>query len=249
MGFHLTTYLTKAALGHPTRRRLFDLCSRQPCRLWHHFTRTTRVSELPQHFTTGSAILRRYYSGQFPNRRMGLLSWYLHMLEKRPILTKSVSSAIIYAAADITSQKITMEANDSWDSIRTFRMAGFGLLILGPAQHVWFNFVARLLPKRDVITTFKKLGMGQLLYGPMINGVFFSFNAALQGESGNEIAARLKRDLIPTLLNGLMYWPMCDFLTYKVIPVHLQPLLNSSFSYLWTIYLTYMASLDKISSD
>lgn len=44
------------------------------------------------------------------------------------------------------------------------------------------------------------------------------------GESGNEIAARLKRDLIPTLLNGLMFWPLCDFFTYKIIPVHLQVL-------------------------
>lgn len=44
----------------------------------------------------------------------------------------------------------------------------------------------------------------------------------ISGESGNEIVARLKRDLLPTLMNGLMFWPMCDFLTYKVIPVHLQ---------------------------
>ncbi|KAL3634143.1 hypothetical protein CASFOL_021197 [Castilleja foliolosa] len=176
---------------------------------------------------------------------MGFLSWYLGMLKSRPIVTKSISSAIIYGAADITSQLITMEPNDTWDSVRTLRMAGFGLIILGPAQHLWFNFVGKVLPKRDILTTFKKIAMGQLVFGPMINGTFFSFNAALQGESGTEIVARLSRDLIPTLRNGLMYWPLCDFLTYKVIPIHLQPLVNSSFSYLWTIYLTYMASLKK----
>lgn len=42
------------------------------------------------------------------------------------------------------------------------------------------------------------------------------------GESGEEIIARLKRDLVPTLVSGIMYWPMCDFITFKFIPIHLQ---------------------------
>lgn len=42
------------------------------------------------------------------------------------------------------------------------------------------------------------------------------------GENGEEIVARLKRDLLPTLISGIMYWPLCDFITFKFIPVHLQ---------------------------
>lgn len=76
-----------------------------------------------------------------------------------------------------------MEPDGTWDPIRTLRMAGFGLVILGPAQHLWFNFVGRVLPKRDLLTTMKKLAMGQVAYGPTINAIFFSFNAALQGIS------------------------------------------------------------------
>lgn len=76
---------------------------------------------------------------------------------------------------------ITMSLSDSLDIIRTLRMAGFGLLILGTAQHFWFNFVGTVLPKRDIISTLKKLAMGQLVFGPVINSIFFSFNAALQG--------------------------------------------------------------------
>ncbi|KAJ8541180.1 hypothetical protein K7X08_001996 [Anisodus acutangulus] len=150
----------------------------------------------------------------------GFLAWYLGALEYRPIITKSISSAIIYAAADVTSQGLS-------------------------AQHVWFNFMGRVLPKRDVVSTLKKLLIGQFAYGPLINSAFFPFNAGLQGENGEEVAARLNRDLLPTMIKGFMYWPICDFLTYKAIPVHLQPLINSTFSYAWTIYLTYVASLKK----
>ncbi|KAH7845284.1 hypothetical protein Vadar_000313 [Vaccinium darrowii] len=59
-------------------------------------------------------------------------------------------------------------------------MAGFGMLLVGPSQHMWFNFIARILLKRDMVTTFKKLSMGQVLYGSCVKGVFFSYNAALQ---------------------------------------------------------------------
>ena len=42
------------------------------------------------------------------------------------------------------------------------------------------------------------------------------------GENISEIVARLKRDLLPTMINGVMYWPICDFITFRFIPVQLQ---------------------------
>ena len=42
------------------------------------------------------------------------------------------------------------------------------------------------------------------------------------GESGQEIVARLKRDLLPTLKNGVLFWPICDFVTFKFVSVNLQ---------------------------
>lgn len=76
---------------------------------------------------------------------------------------------------------ITMPSFGSFDLLRTLRMAAYGLLFLGSAQHIWFNFLARILPKRDIFTTLKKLLVGQLTYAPFITAVFFFSNAALQG--------------------------------------------------------------------
>ncbi|XP_052192722.1 uncharacterized protein LOC127801537 isoform X2 [Diospyros lotus] len=181
--------------------------------------------------------------------KIGLVSWYLGMVKSHPILTKSVTCAFIYAAADLSAQTIVESSSVSYDFVRTLRMAGYGMLILGPSLHFWFNFVSKVLPKRDLFTTLKKIVMGQTLYGPVMTVVFFTTNAALQGENGAEIVARLKRDLLPTMINGVMYWPICDFITFKFIPVHLQPLVSNSFSYLWTVYITYMASLEKATSS
>ena len=60
-------------------------------------------------------------------------------------------------------------------------MAGYGLLILGPSLHFWFNFMSKLFPKRDLLSTLKKMAMGQTIYGPALTVVFFSLNAQLQG--------------------------------------------------------------------
>lgn len=55
----------------------------------------------------------------------------------------------------------------------------------------------------------------------------------ITGENGTEILSRLKRDLIPTMKSGIMFWPMCDFITFRFIPVHLQVGKNSHFSSSW----------------
>ncbi|RDY14596.1 PXMP2/4 family protein 4, partial [Mucuna pruriens] len=158
-----------------------------------------------------------------PSRKPGFVGWYVRMLETHPLKTKSVTSSLIFAAADFTSQIITLPSfSASYDIIRTFHMAIYGLLILGPSQHKWFDFLYKILPKRDVPSTLKKIFLGQVIFGPIINTVFFSYNGVLQGENVVQIIARLKRDLLPTLLGGAMFWPICDFVTFRFIPAHLQ---------------------------
>ncbi|KAH9625010.1 hypothetical protein KSS87_020699 [Heliosperma pusillum] len=179
--------------------------------------------------------------------RIGFVGWYLGMINSRPVLTKSLTSSLIYVAADFTSQTIALSSSEPYDFIRTLRMGGYGLVVLGPTLHYWFNFMSKILPGRDLFSTVRKMILGQTVYGPTMTVVFFSLNAALQGEDAKEIVARLKRDLFPTMLNGVMYWPLCDFITFRFAPVHLQPLVSNGFSYIWTVYMTYMASLDKVS--
>lgn len=46
-----------------------------------------------------------FSSSSSPSRsRVGFVAWYLGLVQSRPLLTKSVTSSLIYAAADCTSQ-------------------------------------------------------------------------------------------------------------------------------------------------
>lgn len=78
-------------------------------------------------------------------------------------------------------QTIERRFSEPFDYIRTSRMAGYGMIILGPSLHFWFNFVSKVFPGRDLLSTLKKMVMGQALYGPLMTVVFFSLNARLQG--------------------------------------------------------------------
>ncbi|KAJ6777277.1 PEROXISOMAL MEMBRANE PROTEIN 2 PXMP2 MPV17 [Salix koriyanagi] len=150
-------------------------------------------------------------------------------------LTKSAASSLTFIAADCpSSQTISLPSSEPYDLERTLRMAGYGLLVIGPSLHFWFGFVSKLLPERDLVTTFKKILMGQTIYEPIMTVVFFSLNARLQGENSAEIIAWLKRDSLPTTINGVMYRPVCDFVKFKFILVRLQ-----------AVYMTFTASLEK----
>lgn len=107
MRFHFATNFTNTAL-----RRRFSAPYIQQCRPYapfrhrHPLTKKASVSETHSHISTHFSTFRRFCSSKPSNSSMGFLSWYLRMLESRPILTKSLSAAVIYAAADITSQAI-----------------------------------------------------------------------------------------------------------------------------------------------
>ncbi|KAI3769982.1 hypothetical protein L6452_01100 [Arctium lappa] len=226
------------SIGAPMIRHHFQ----QPNASYSRFPQRKAKIDFPVPFSTSNTESATRLSSI---SKTGLIGWYLGMVKTHPILTKSLTSALIYTAADLSSQTMTRSSSEPYDFVRTFRMAGYGMIVLGPALHYWFNFVSRILPTRDLIATFKKMFLGQAIFGPIMTVVFFSVNAGLQGESGAEIVGRLKRDLIPTMINGVMYWPVCDFITFRFIPVHLQPLVSNSFAYIWTVYMTYMASLEK----
>ncbi|GAB2268160.1 hypothetical protein Dimus_003138 [Dionaea muscipula] len=213
-----------------------------------HQSQAPRAHSFSSPFSSSSSSSSSTLAGQRLHR-VGFISWYLGMLKSRPVLTKSFTCSLIYTVSDLSSQTLSLPSSSPYDYVRMSRMAGYGLLILGPTMHLWFNFMSKIVPGRDLLTTVKKMVLGQTVYGPIMTVVFFSVNSALQGEDGREIIARLKRDLLPTLLNGAMYWPLCDFITYKFIPVHLQPLVSNSFSFVWTVYMTYMASLAKASPE
>lgn len=47
-------------------------------------------------------------SGLCSSAKVGFVGWYLGMVKSRPVITKSVTSSIIYVAADLSSQVLLL---------------------------------------------------------------------------------------------------------------------------------------------
>lgn len=106
----------------------------------------------------------------------GTFPWYIYWLLRFDVASNVISFVLL-----LPCQMLTLGPEDSLDFLRTMRMASYGLLISGPTLHLWFNFLSKVFPKKDVVNTLKKMFLGQAVYGPIINSVFFSYNAGLQG--------------------------------------------------------------------
>lgn len=118
MGINCLTNLTKRGLLQLSEQRFslnsgvyivfrsqFNQNQQQQYRAYaHNFSKLKNPDSRRPFYVPKSP--RRWYSStpSSSKQKVGLLAWYLGMLESRPIITKSISSGIIYGVADLTSQ-------------------------------------------------------------------------------------------------------------------------------------------------
>lgn len=170
-------------------------------------------------------------------------------LEKNPIPTKSVTAGAIFALSDWLAQRLERKSdNTSTDWKRTMSSALVGLLYFGPAAHLWYETIFKLLPGTSLVSTLQKAALGQLLFGPSFTCIFFATSLLQQGNfSFKNWAMKIKDDLPGAWVAGLGFWPLVDLVSYSLIPKNWIPLFVNTCSLVWTIYLSIVAN--RQSSD
>jgi len=175
---------------------------------------------------------------------------YSQQLTARPVLTKSLTAGIIFALSDWCAQLI--EREDEGESktpivfsrvLSTFLV---GLLFFGPAANAWYSMIFKILPSTSLLSTLQKAALGQIFFGPTFTAVFFGAGMIQSGSfSLGAWLSKIKTDLPGVWASGLGYWPLVDFISYKVVPVQWIPLFVNFCSFVWTIYLSLVANRGK----
>jgi len=124
-------------------------------------------------------------------------------------------------------------------------MFGFGFFWYGPYQYYWYNLLDWLMPVRNTANFLLKVSANQLLLAPCTLSAVFSWNLTLMGQA-EQIPDKIKRDLLPTAINGWKFWIPAASINFYFIPVQFQVLYMSTASVLWTAYLSY-ASVSNVS--
>ena len=87
-----------------------------------------------------------------------MFSAYIRALNTRPILTKTVTSAVLFGAGDFMAQKIE---GKPLDGARLARMTAWGA-IFTPFAHMWYGALDKMVPGSGAVVVATKVALDQV---------------------------------------------------------------------------------------
>ena len=168
-------------------------------------------------------------------------SAYGSLLQKHPILTKSVTSGFMFGCSDWLAQRLqassTADVMTDWPRIQTIALVG--LLFFGPAAHVWLDLMFHLFPGTSIASTLAKSCLGQLVFGPSLVCIMFAASLLQQGSfSMTAYSDKIRRDLPGVWISGLNFFPVANYVGYSMVPKDYMPLFQNCCSLIFNVYLS-----------
>jgi protein Mpv17 len=177
-------------------------------------------------------------------------AFYGSALESSPVLTKSVTAGCIFALSDYLAQKFEASSSAAdkekkrrLNLTRIATSAAVGLFYFGPAAHVWYSWIFRILPGTSLFSILQKAALGQMFFGPSFTCIFFATGLLQSGtfSLGNWVR-KIRQDLPGAWLAGASFWPLIDLVSFSLVPQKWIPLFVNMASLVWTIYLSTIAN-------
>ncbi|KAJ8536646.1 hypothetical protein K7X08_035047 [Anisodus acutangulus] len=173
-----------------------------------------------------------------------LLAWYLSLLEKYPVRTKAVTSAMMTLFGDLICQ-LWIDQAASVDAKRTFLFTFLGLVLVGPTLHFWYLYLSRLVTTPGVAGTVMRLVLDQFLFAPIFVGVFLSSLVTLEGRS-SQVIPKLQQEWFSSVLANWQLWIPFQFINFRFVPQQFQVLAANFISLVWNVILSYKAHKEVI---
>ncbi|KAJ0165423.1 Protein sym-1 [Colletotrichum tanaceti] len=170
-----------------------------------------------------------------------MLGWYQARLAARPLLTQSITTAVLFATGDITAQQLVDKRGlEKHDFARTGRMALYGGVIFGPVASNWFKFLQHnIVLKNKNAEILARVAVDQGVFAPVMISVFLSSMATLEGSS---VQDKLDKNYKTALTSNYMLWPFVQMINFKLIPLHHRLLFVNVISIGWNSYLSFLNS-------
>ncbi|KAF2139826.1 uncharacterized protein K452DRAFT_289202 [Aplosporella prunicola CBS 121167] len=169
-----------------------------------------------------------------------MLGWYRLQLARRPLLTQSVTTAILFATGDVMAQQgVEGRGLKKHEWARTGRMALYGGAIFGPAATTWFKALQRIQLGSTNATIVARVAADQLLFAPTNMCLFLSTMAVLEGTSPQK---KLESTYMPALQKNWMVWPFVQIGNFKFVPLEHRVLVVNVISLGWNCYLSFLNS-------
>jgi len=172
-----------------------------------------------------------------------MLRWYQMKLASRPLLTQSVTTAVLFATGDAMAQHLVEKKGlKNHEFGRTARMALYGGAIFGPAATTWFGFLQRRIriPSSPNLEILARVGLDQTFFASTNLFCFLSSMAIMEGTSPQD---KIDKTYWNALKSNWMVWPAIQMVNFKFVPLHHRVLLVNIVSLGWNCYLSWINSL------
>jgi protein Mpv17 len=182
-------------------------------------------------------------------------------LASRPLLTQSITTAVLFATGDVMAQQLVEKKGlKNHELARTGRMALYGggtfppfpslhltspnrpslPAIFGPAATTWFKFLQHkvVLPNKN-LEIVARVACDQLVFASTNMFVFLSSMAIMEGSSPKQ---KLDSTYWKALEKNWMVWPFVQAINFKLVPLHHRVLVVNVISLGWNCYLSFLNS-------
>jgi len=185
--------------------------------------------------------------------RLPLDNWnsYSAVLAERPLRTKAITSATVYAIGDGISQIGGGADVSTIDRGRMLRSTLAGLLGHGPLSHLWYEHSESMFKAlhwegwmwNGVDWSFvPKVAVDQTTWGPFWNNMYILMLGAMQLRKPKDIITEMKETTVPLIVSGLKLWPLAHCVTYGLIPLENRLLWVDMVEIVWVTVLANKAA-------
>ena len=167
-----------------------------------------------------------------------LWSRYNHVLKHYPLITKSISAAVLVLLSDVCAQVLT-KSNDTWRLVRFFM---YGLVLSGPSGHFWHLALDQVVKVGGTSGVLMKVALDQLAFAPVATALFFVFMKLAEGYTVADTKEYLKANLGKTMESSYKLWPLANLLNFAFIPCQHRVVFTSAVSVFWVSFLSVMSN-------
>ncbi|XP_014272144.1 peroxisomal membrane protein 2 [Halyomorpha halys] len=171
---------------------------------------------------------------KLPTPVINVVGKYLMELYKNPVRTKAITSSIISALGNYTSQAITgCEINQR--SIAAFGL--FGLLFGGTIPHYFYIILEQAFPGSGRLTGICKFIVERFIYAPLYQMFSLYVLARFEGKSHIRAYKQTAKLYWSVLQANWQYLSWIQLINILLVPSMFRVLVMNMVGFFWNIYL------------
>ena len=177
---------------------------------------------------------------------MNFVNWYTNKLVTSPLITKGITSFIMFGGGDILCQmyfKDQSKKEESLDYKRALKQASFGLAYT-PYFHFSFNIMLPgLFNKPGTANLVKLVIFDQTFNSTVFILCFFSYLDFFNGLGIKESLNKTKGLFLPTLVDNWKLWPLAQVINFTIIPPPYRVFFANIVGLFWNFWLSYIQNV------